>query len=316
MFSYIIKRMVSLIPTLFVVSVAVFLITYLMPGGPATAMLGMEATKEELDALNEALGFNRPFLVQYFDWLGKVLKGDWGESLFLQQSVLSAIGQYFLPTLSLALLAEFFALVFAIPFGILAAYKRGTTVDLALVTSTLFGIAVPGFLLGMFFMLFFGVKLQWLPVAGYVPLKDGLWNHLRYLILPALSLSTVQAALITRMTRSSVIDVLYLNYIRTARSKGLKERTVLLVHALKNAAPSVLTVVGQSFGTLITGAIVTETLFNIPGIGLLTINAINRRDIYVIQGVVLFVTLLYVGVNLTVDILYGMVDPRIQLGKK
>ncbi len=314
MFSYIIKRIVSLIPTLLVVSVAVFLITYLMPGGPATAMLGMEATKEELDALNEALGFNRPFLVQYFDWLGKMLKGDWGESLFLQQSVLSAIGQYFLPTLSLALLAEFFSLVFAIPFGILAAYKRGTTVDLALVTSTLFGIAVPGFLLGMFFMLFFGVKLQWLPVA--VPLRDGLWNHLRYLILPALSLSTVQAALITRMTRSAVIDVLYLNYIRTARSKGLKERTVLLVHALKNAAPSVLTVVGQSFGTLITGAIVTETLFNIPGIGLLTINAINRRDIYVIQGVVLFVTLLYVGVNLTVDILYGIVDPRIQLGKK
>lgn len=316
MFSYIIKRIVSLLPTLFVVSLAVFLITYLMPGGPATAMLGMEATKEELDALNEALGFNRPFLVQYAEWLGKVLRGDWGESLFLQQSVLSAIGQYFMPTLSLALLAELFALVLAIPFGILAAYKRGTAVDVALVTVTLFGIAIPGFLLGMFFMLFFGAKLQWFPVAGYAPLKDGLWNHLRYLILPALSLSTVQAALITRMTRSSVIDVLYLNYIRTARSKGLKERTVLLVHALKNAAPAVLTVIGQSFGTLITGAIVTETLFNIPGIGMLTINAINRRDIYVIQGVVLFVTLVYVGVNRVVDILYGVVDPRIQPGKK
>ncbi len=313
MVSYISKRVLSLVPVLLVVSVVVFLITYLMPGGPATILLGMDATQAEIEALNEALGLNRPFLVQYLDWFGSVLRGDWGESLFLQQSVLSAIGEHFMPTLSLALLAQVFSLLLALPLGILSAYKRGTAVDLTLVSVSLLGIAVPGFLLGMFFMLFFGVYLKWLPVAGYAAMGSGLWNHLRYLILPALSLSAVQAAYITRMTRSSVVDTLYHGYIRTARAKGLGERAVVLRHALKNAAPTILTVVGQSFGGLVTGTIVTETLFNIPGLGRLTINAITRRDIFVIQGVVLFVTLLYVGVNLVVDILYGVVDPRIQL---
>lgn len=316
MVSYITKRVLSLIPVLFVVSVVIFLITYLMPGGPATILLGMDATRAEIDALNEALGLNRPFLVQYLDWFGNILRGDWGESLFLQQSVLSAIGEHFMPTLSLAILAQLFSLVLAIPLGILSAYRRGTAIDLALVSVSLLGIAVPGFLLGMFFMLFFGVFLNWLPVAGYAPLAAGLWEHLRYLILPAISLSVVQAAYITRMTRSSVIDVLYHGYIRTARAKGLGEWAVVLRHALKNAAPTILTVVGQSFGGLVTGTIVTETLFGIPGLGRLTINAINRRDIFVIQGVVLFVTLLYVAVNLIVDILYGVVDPRIQLEQK
>lgn len=315
MVSYIAKRVLSLLPVLLVVSVVIFLITYLMPGGPATILLGMDATQAEIDALNEALGLNRPFLVQYLEWLGNVLRGDWGESLFLRQSVLSAIGEHFMPTLSLALLAQLFSLVLAIPLGILSAYRRGTAVDLTLVSVSLLGIAVPGFLLGMFFMLFFGVFLKWLPVAGYAALSTGWWNHLRYLLLPALSLSVVQAAYITRMTRSSVVDTLYHGYIRTARAKGLGEGAVVLRHALKNAAPTILTVVGQSFGGLVTGTIVTETLFNIPGLGRLTINAINRRDIFVIQGVVLFVTLLYVAVNLIVDILYGVVDPRIQIDK-
>lgn len=316
MLSYMTKRILSLIPVLLVVSVVIFLITYLIPGGPATALLGMDATKAELDALNAQLGLNRPFLVQYLDWLGNVLRGDWGTSFFLNQSVLEAIGEHFAPTLSLALLAQMFSLVLALPMGMLAAYKRGTAVDLGLVSLSLLGIAIPGFLLGMFFMLFFGVFLKWLPVAGYAALSAGLWPHLRYLLLPALSLSVVQSAYITRMTRSSVVDTLYHGYIRTARSKGLGERAVLLRHALKNAAPTILTVVGQSFGGLVTGTIVTETLFNIPGLGRLTINAVTRRDIFVIQGVVLFVTLLYVAVNLVVDILYGLADPRIQLGRR
>lgn len=316
MLSYMTKRILSLIPVLLVVSVVIFLITYLIPGGPATALLGMDATKAELDALNAQLGLNRPFLVQYLDWLGNVLRGDWGTSFFLNQSVLEAIGEHFAPTLSLALLAQMFSLVLALPMGMLAAYKRGTAVDLGLVSLSLLGIAIPGFLLGMFFMLFFGVFLKWLPVAGYAALSTGLWSHLRYLLLPALSLSVVQSAYITRMTRSSVVDTLYHGYIRTARAKGLGERAVLLRHALKNAAPTILTVVGQSFGGLVTGTIVTETLFNIPGLGRLTINAVTRRDIFVIQGVVLFVTLLYVAVNLVVDILYGLADPRIQLGRR
>ena len=316
MLSYTIRRILSLLPVLLVVSVVVFLITYLMPGGPAASMLGLDATKEEMDALNAALGFDRPFLTQYTDWLSGVFRGDWGNSFFLNQSVLSAIRSYFGPTLSLALVAALLALLVALPIGILSAYKRGTAIDVVSVSLTLLGTAVPGFLLGMFFMLFFGVRLRWLPVAGYAPLTAGLAKHLRYLLLPALALSVVQAAYITRMTRSSMIDKLYLNYVRTARSKGLRERSVLLVHVLKNAAPSVLEAVGQSFGSLVTGAIVTESIFNIPGLGNLIMNAISKRDIFVIQGVVLFVTIVYVLVNLIVDLLYAAVDPRIRLDRK
>ena len=316
MIKYIFKRILSLIPVLFVVSAVVFLVTYLIPGGPATALLGLEATPDQIAALNAELGFDRPFLVQYADWFMNVLQGDWGRSYFLQQSVLEAIAEYFGPTLSLAIFAQIIALIFAIPLGIIAAYKRGTAVDVTAVSISLLGTALPGFLLSMFLMLFFGVYNHWFPVSGYMGLEAGLGEHLRYLFVPALSLGIVQAAYITRMTRSSLLEVLYKNFVRTARAKGLKETKVILVYTLKNAAPAILTAVGQSFGSLITGTIVTETLFNIPGIGMLTLSSINRRDIFVIQGVVLFVTLLYVLVNLIVDILYGFVDPRLQPGRK
>ncbi len=316
MLSYIAKRILSLIPVMFVVSCVVFLVVYLIPGGPATALLGMEATPEQIEALNTELGFNRPFLVQYADWFTGIFRGDWGESYFLHQSVLEAIAEYFTPTLSLAILAQLFALLLSVPLGILAAYRRGTVLDVASVSISLLGAALPGFLLSMFLMLFFGVYHQWFPVAGYASLAEGIGEHLKYLFVPALSLGIVQAAYITRMTRSSLLETLYKNYIRTARSKGLKEARVVLKYALKNAAPAILTAVGQSFGSLITGTIVTETLFNIPGIGMLTMGSIDRRDVYVIQGVVLFVTFLYVLVNLIVDILYGFVDPRLQPGRK
>lgn len=316
MLSYILKRILSLIPTLLIVSVVVFLVVYIIPGGPAAAILGMEATPDAIDALNAELGFDRPFFVQYFDWIFNVFKGDWGQSYFLQMPVTQAIGEYFGPTLSLAIYAQLVSLILAIPMGIIAAYKRGTAVDLATVSASLFGIAIPGFLLSMFLMILFSVKLRWFPVAGYADLSKGLAMHLKYLTLPAVSLGLVQAAYITRMSRSSMLDVLHNNYIRTARAKGLRERAVVLIYGLKNAAPTILTVVGQSFGSLVTGTIVTETLFNIPGLGSLTMSAINRRDVFVIQGVVLFITLIYVLVNLIVDILYGLVDPRIQLGRK
>ena len=316
MLSYIGKRILSLIPVLFVVSCVVFLVVYLIPGGPATALLGMEATPEQIEALNTELGFNRPFFVQYADWFAGIFRGDWGESYFLHQSVLDAIAEYFKPTLSLAILAQLIALALSVPLGIVAAYRRGTVLDVAAVSVSLLGAALPGFLLSMFLMLFFGVYHQWFPVAGYASLTEGLGEHLKYLFVPALSLGIVQAAYITRMTRSSLLETLYKNYIRAARAKGLKEAKVVLRYALKNAAPAILTAVGQSFGSLITGTIVTETLLNIPGIGMLTIGSINRRDVFVIQGVVLFVTLLYVLVNLLVDIMYGFVDPRLQPGRK
>lgn len=315
MLSYVLKRFLSLLPTLLVVSLVVFLVVFLIPGGPATAILGLEASSESIAALNAELGFDRPFFTQYFDWLGGVFRGDWGQSFFLDMSVLDAIGEYFGPTLSLAIYAELISLILAIPMGILAAYKRGTIVDNAAVSVSLVGIALPGFLLSMFLVLLFGVQLKWLPVAGYKALSEGFGQHIYYLTLPAISLGLVQAAYITRMTRSSMLDVLYMNYIRTVRAKGQREGIVVLVYGLKNAAPTILTVIGQSFGSLVTGTIVTESIFNIPGLGRLVMSAINRRDVFVIQGVVLFVTVIYVLVNLLVDVLYGLVDPRIQLGR-
>lgn len=316
MLAYIVKRLVSLLPVLFVVSIAIFMIVHITPGDPAATLLGLEATQAEIDALNEQMGFNKPIYIQYFNWVSNVLKGNLGDSIFMKQPVTEAIKEHFPPTMGLALLAQLIAVIIAIPFGIIAAYKRGTPIDTALMSLALLGMAIPGFLLGLFLMLLFSVQLGWLPVAGYRALKMGVWTHLRYMILPALSLGMVQAALITRMTRSSMLDVLYNNYIKTARAKGLKEQIVLLKHALKNAGLPILTVLGQSFGTLVTGAVVIESLFNIPGMGQLVLNSITRRDIAVIQGVVLFITLIYVGVNLAVDLLYGFIDPRVRLDRK
>jgi len=292
------------------------MIIHVTPGDPAATLLGMEATPEEIHALNEQMGFNRPIHIQYISWVSKVLKGDLGDSIFMKQPVTQAIKEHFPPTLELAILAQLLAVLIAIPFGVIAAYKRGTAIDTTFMILALMGMAIPGFLLGLFLVLLFSVQLGWLPVAGFRALKMGLWTHLRYMILPALSLGMVQAALITRMTRSSMLDVLYFNYIKTARAKGLKERVVLLKHALKNAALPILTVLGQSFGMLVTGAVVVESLFNIPGMGQLVLNSITRRDIAVIQGVVLFITLIYVGINLIVDLMYGLLDPRVRLDRK
>lgn len=311
MLSYALRRIISLIPMLFAVSAAVFLMVWLIPGGPAAALLGLEADAESIAALNAELGFDRPFLTQYTDWLVSVARGDWGRSFFLQKGVLDAIGEYFGPTLSLAVLAQIISLIIALPLGILAARGRGGAADMLIVSASLLGSAVPGFLLSMFLMLLFSVSLRWLPVAGYSPLSEGAAEWLRHLLLPAVSLGLVQAAYITRMTRSALLDVLSADFIRTARSRGLGEASVIFSHALKNAAPTVLTAVGQSFGGLVTGTIVTETLFGIPGLGMLTMSAVSRRDVFVIQGVVLFVTLIYAAVNLAVDIVCGMADPRI-----
>ncbi len=316
MLGYIVKRILSLIPVLFIVSIVIFMITHLTPGGPAATLLGIEATPEEINALNEQLGYNDPLFAQYTRWMGNVVKGDLGDSIFMKMPVSEAIVEHLQPTLSLAILAQIIAILLAIPFGILAAYKRGTVIDTTLMTVSLLGMAIPGFLLGLFLMLVFGVGLSLLPVAGYKPLSMGLATHLRYLILPSIALGTVQAALITRMTRSAMLDVLHLNYMKTARAKGLREIVVLLKHAFKNASLPILTIVAQTFGTLVTGAVVVESLFNIPGMGQLILNSIARRDMAVIQGVVLFVTVVYVAINLTVDLLYGVIDPRVRLDRK
>ncbi|SEL53365.1 peptide/nickel transport system permease protein [Paenibacillus sp. cl141a] len=316
MLAYITKRLLSLIPVLAVVTIAIFLIIHITPGNPAAAILGMEASQEEIEQLNQDLGLDRPILEQYTSWVANVFKGDLGDSIFMNQPVSEAIAEHITPTLSLAILAQVIAILLAIPFGIIAAYKRGSVADYTLMGISLLGMALPSFLLGLFLMLFVGVKLQWLPVAGYEPLSSGLWEHVKYLILPGISLGTIQAALITRMTRSSMLEVLNLNFIKTARSKGLHEMMVLFKHAFRSAFLPILTVIGQTFGTLVTGAVVVEAIFNIPGLGQLILNSIARRDFVVIQGVVLVVTLMYVTINLIIDLLYGAVDPRVRLDRK
>ncbi|MCL1698927.1 ABC transporter permease [Lysinibacillus sp. Bpr_S20] len=316
MLNFILKRILSLIPVLFVVSVVVFLLVHITPGDPASVMLGPEASPQEVAKLQEELGLNRPILEQYVTWVGDIFKGDLGTSLFMKQPVLTAFLEHLGPTFSLAIMAQLFAIVLAIPLGVLSAKFRGSLLDQTFMGVSLVGISVPSFLLGLFLILLFGVELRWLPVAGYKPVAAGLDVHIRYLILPAIALGSMQAALIARMTRSSMLDVLSANFIKTARAKGVKEFIITIKHSLRNAFIPILTIIGQTFGTLVAGAAVVETVFNIPGIGQLIINSVERRDFEVIQGVVLLIGVSYVTINLVIDLLYGIVDPRLRVGKR
>jgi peptide/nickel transport system permease protein len=313
---YIIKRLLSTLPILAVVAIVVFFIIHITPGDPASVMLGEEAGEQEKTELRKQLGLDLPIAVQFVNWLLSVLRGDLGDSYFSKESVTKAFWEHLGPTFSLALLAQIIAILIAIPIGVMAARKRGTIVDQTVMGVSLLGISLPSFLLGLFLILLFSVQLKWLPVAGYKPLAAGLWNHLRYLILPSLALGFMQAALIARMTRSSMLDILSDNYIKTARAKGLKEKVVIYKHAFRNAFIPILTVIGQTFGGLVTGAAVVETVFNIPGIGQLIITSVERRDYAVIQGTVLLITVTYVFLNLIIDLLYGIIDPRVRLNRK
>jgi len=314
--NFIIKRLFSLIPVLFIVSVVVFLLVHITPGDPASVILGPEANPEEVAELREELGLNRPILEQYFVWIGDIVRGDLGTSLFMKQPVLTAFFEHLGPTLSLAIMAQTFAIIIALPLGVLSAKFRGSFLDQTFMGLSLVGISVPSFLLGLFLILLFGVELRIFPVAGYKPLSVGFAEHIRYLILPAIALGAMQAALISRMTRSSMLDVLSSNYIKTARAKGVKELIITVKHSLRNAFIPILTIIGQTFGSLVAGAAVVETVFNIPGIGQLIINSVERRDFEVIQGSVLLIATSYVLINLIIDLLYGFVDPRLRVGKK
>ncbi|MBR7552531.1 ABC transporter permease [Allobacillus sp. GCM10007491] len=316
MIGYITKRILSLVPVMFVVAIVVFFIVHLSPGEPASVILGPNASQSEVEALRAELGHDDPVPVQFFNWLGDAVTGDLGESIYANAPVTEVFGQYFIPTLSLTIFAQILAVVFAIPVGIIAAIRKGTAVDQSLMGFSLLGISIPSFLLGLFLILLFSVNLEWFPVAGFVPLSEGIWPHIRSLILPAIALSLAQAALLVRMTRSSMLDILDNEYIKAARSKGLKERVVIYKHALRNAFVTILEVIGQTFSTLIAGAVVIEFVFNIPGIGQLIVNSVERRDFPVIQGTILLIALLYVFINLAIDLLYGVVDPRVRFGKK
>lgn len=310
MLKYTLKRIGAMVPVVLIISVVVFLIIYLTPGDPASSMLGMEATADQIERVNDSLGLNEPLPQRYVEWMGGVLTGDLGDSYFMRQPVTQAIAEHFGPTLSLALLAQLIALLIALPCGVVAALKHGSRTDAVLRVVALLGVAIPGFLMALMLMWLFAVTLRVFPVAGYAPLSKGWFSHLRYLALPAISLGCVQAALLMRMTRSSVIEAMQLDCVKTARAKGVSEVRVVLAHALRNAALPILTSVGYSFGALITGAVVTEAIFNIPGLGQLVTSSIERRDYPVIQGVLLVIALLNSVINLAVDLAYGAFDPR------
>jgi peptide/nickel transport system permease protein len=314
--TYLLKRILSLLPVLFVVLVVVFLIIHLTPGDPASIMLGEDASTQDIEDLRQELGLNLPLYQQFFNWILGVFQGDLGTSIFLNEPVTLAIFQHLGPTISLAILAMILAIAIGIPLGIMAARRRGSVADQSFMGLSLLGVSIPSFMIGLFFILIFAVTLKWFPAAGYKPLSEGLWEHLKYLIMPAVALASMSIALIARMTRSSMLEVLNADFIKTARSKGVKERNVIYRHTLRNAFLPILTVIGQTFGTLVTGAAVLETIFNIPGIGQLIVNSIERRDYSLIQGAVLFVTVSYVLINLVIDLLYKIVDPRVGLHRK
>lgn len=314
--TYILQRLLSLIPVLFVVLIVIFSIIHLTPGNPVTIMLGEDASAEDINKLSEELGLNLPLYQQFIDWIIGLFQGDLGTSYFLNEPVLIAIFQHLGPTFSLATLSLFLATIIGIPLGIMAAVRRGSFVDQTLMSFSLLGVSIPSFMIGLFLILLFSVTLNWFPAAGYQPLSEGLLGHLKYLFMPAIALASMSMALIARMTRSSMLEILNSNFIKTARAKGVKEHNVIYKHTLRNAFLPILTVIGTTFGTLVTGAAVLETIFNIPGIGQLIVNSIERRDYALIQGTVLFITVLYVFINLVIDLLYKVIDPRVGLYHK
>ena len=315
MVKYIIKRILYLLPVLAVVAVVDFVIIHLTPGDPAAVILGSDATDADLAKLREQLGLNLPIYVQFGRWLWGVLHGNLGWSIFMDMPVSTAIWQHLWPTVSLTFLAETIAILVALPLGVTAAANRGTWLDQSFMTLALLGISIPSFWIGLNFIMLFAVQLNWLPAAGYQPLANGLVNHLKYLIMPAISLGIMQGALIARMTRSSLLEVLNENYIRTAEAKGLKRLVIIFKHALRNAFIPILTVIGLTFAVLIGGAVVTETVFNIPGIGKLIVTSVLRRDYAVIQGAILMTATSYVLINLVIDLMYALIDPRVRLSK-
>lgn len=311
---YILKRLLSMIPAVFVVSVVIFLIIHLTPGDPAAVMLGDQADPEAIAALREALGLNDPLPVQYLRWLGGVLQGDLGQSLYSDESMISMLLSHLGPTLSLTVFALAISLIVAVPLGILAARKRGALADNAISVFSMIGISMPSFLLGLLLMLVFAVTLRWLPAAGYKTLaEDGMAEHLRYLVMPSIALGFMEAGLILRMTRSSMLEVLGSDYIRMAKAKGEKSLAITCKHAFKNALIPIVTTVGQTFMGLLSGATVVESIFNIPGIGKMTITAVQQRDYEVVQAVVLFISMINIVVCLVIDLIYAAIDPRVRL---
>ena len=316
MLRFLMQRLLALVPVLFTVAVIVFLLLRLTPGDPAAVIAGNNATNEDIDRIREQLGLTQPLITQFMIWLGHVMQGDLGYSFYLNRPVTELIAQRIEPTMSLAAGTMVLAVLIAVPLGTIAAWRMGGWLDHLLSGFAVAGFSVPVFVIGYVLIYIFAVELQWLPVQGYRRLfgasSQGVGPWAMQLVLPWCSLATIYVALIARVTRASVSEALTEDYIRTARAKGLTERMVLLRHALANAAVPIVTVVGIGVALLIGGVVVTETVYAIPGLGSLTVDAVLNRDFPVIQGVVLFFSVLYVLINLLVDLSYLWLDPRIR----
>ena len=312
MVSYILRRVLSTVPVMAIVALFVFSLLYIAPGDPAAIIAGDQASPGDIERIRQGLGLDRPFLVQFGSWLWHILHGDLGTSIFTNLPVAALIAQRIEPTLSLMLLTLILTILIAVPLGVVAAWKAGSWIDRTIMAFAVFAFSLPVFVVGYILAYVFALQFEWLPVQGYTPLSKGFWPWLQNLILPSVALGSVYTALIARITRASMLEVLQQDYVRTARAKGLDQRSILFVHALKNAAVPIVTVIGIGIALLIGGSIVTESVFAIPGLGRLTIDAILRRDYPVIQGIVLLFSFVYVLVNLMVDVTYTLVDPRIR----
>ncbi len=312
MLAYIIRRLASTVLVMGIVAVFVFLLLHLSPGDPAAIIAGDNATAEQIAGIRKQLGLDDPLPVQFIRWLFAVLQGDLGISIFSNEPVAKLIGQRIEPTLSLALTTLFVAVTLAVSFGVLAAWKVGTFIDRALMVVSVLGFSVPVFVVGYMLIYVFSINLRWLPVQGYATIDQGFWPWIERLILPSIALGLAYVALIARITRTSMLEVLAEDYIRTARAKGVATRSMLLKHALKNAGVPIVTVIGIGVALLIGGVVITETVFNIPGVGRLVVDAISKRDYPIIQGVILIFSGVYVLVNLLVDMSYTLLDPRIR----
>lgn len=312
MFAYVVRRVLATIPVMAVVALFVFSLLYIAPGDPAAVIAGDQATPADVERIRQSLGLDRPYLVRFGSWLLDILQGDLGTSIFTNLPVSHMIAQRIEPTLSLMIVTLLLAVSIAVPMGVVAAWKQGTVIDRAVMGFAVLGFSVPVFVVGYLLAYFFALEWDLLPVQGYTPFARGFWPWLENLILPAIALGTVYIALIARITRATMLEVLQQDYIRTAKAKGVGQRAILFLHALKNAAVPIVTVIGIGIALLIGGAVVTESVFAIPGLGRLTVDAILRRDYPVIQGVVLLFSFVYVLVNLAIDLLYTLFDPRIR----
>ncbi|HEX3952729.1 MAG TPA: ABC transporter permease [Stellaceae bacterium] len=312
MFAYIIRRILATIPVMAVVAVFVFALLYLSPGDPAAIIAGDTATVADIARIRAQLGLDQPVYVQFGTWVWHLMHGDLGISIFTNLPVSKLIEQRLEPTVALTLSTLIVSVVAAIPMGVLAAWRAGSWIDRSVMVFAVLGFSVPVFVLSYLLIYAFAIRLDWLPVQGYVSITVGFWPFLSHIILPSVALGMIYAALIARITRASMLDVLAQDYIRTAQAKGLGSEQVLIGHALKNAAVPIVTIIGIGIALLISGVVVTETVFAIPGLGRLTVDAILRRDYPIIQGIILIFSAVYVLINLLIDLSYTLLDPRIR----